>query len=120
LTDSGAWCRKRSDCSRVCKSASTRERGKTADLDHIKWRGNYSTGHSSNTTTSAQLAKGTRGTHLPAAECFHPDKDFFCDGDDVDGGTSDDGDAAGTLVVEEEATELDDDPGSQADENEIG
>jgi hypothetical protein len=62
-------------------------------------------------------------THLPAAECFHPDKDFFCGGEDVDGGTSEDGDAAGILELEEEATGLgdgDDDPGSQADENEIG
>lgn len=61
----------------------------------------------------------TLGTHLPAAECFQPDNDFFCGGDDVDGGTSDDGDAAGILVVEEEATEFED-PESQADENEIG
>lgn len=60
------------------------------------------------------------GTHLPAAECFHPDNDFFCGGEDVDGGTSDEGDTAGILVVEEEATELEDVPGSQADENEIG
>jgi hypothetical protein len=42
------------------------------------------------------------------------------DGEEVDGGTSDDGEAAGILEVEEEATELEDDPGSQADENEIG
>jgi hypothetical protein len=66
------------------------------------------------------VPNGRRGTHLPAAECFHPDRDFFGDGEDVDGGTSDDGDAAGILEVEEEATELEDDPGSQADENEIG
>jgi hypothetical protein len=91
-----------------------------ADLDHIKWRGNDSASHSSYTITLAQTYTGRRGTHLPAAECFHPDRDFFGDGDDVDGGTSDDGDASGILEVEEEATELEDDPGSQADENEIG
>ena len=59
-------------------------------------------------------------THLPAAECFHPDSDFFCGGDAVEGGTSDEGEAAGNLTAEVEASELDDDPGSQADENEIG
>jgi hypothetical protein len=96
-------------------------RGATvADLDHIERRGNYSTSHSSYTIISAQTCTGRGGTHLPAAECFHPDRDFFGDGEDVDGGTSDDGDAAGILEVEEEATELEDDPGSQADENEIG
>ena len=96
-------------------------RGATvADLDHIKWRGNYSTGHSTYTIISAQTLSSRGGTHLPAAECFHPDRDFFGDGEEVDGGTSDDGDAAGILEVEEEATELEDDPGSQADENEIG
>ena len=96
-------------------------RGDTAaDLDYVKWRGNYGSSHSSYTITLAQTYTGRRGTHLPAAECFHPDKDFFGDGEDVDGGTSDDGDAAGIREVEEEATELEDDPGSQADENEIG
>jgi hypothetical protein len=91
-----------------------------AHLDHIKWRGDYSTSHSSNTFTSAQTCASRGGTHLPAAECFHPDRDFLGDGEEVDGGTSDDGEAAGILEVEEEATELEDDPGSQADENEIG
>jgi hypothetical protein len=65
-----------------------------------------------------------RVTHLPAAECFHPDNDFFCGGDDVDGGTSEAGDAAGILEDVEGAGDVDveafEEPGSQADEKEIG
>jgi hypothetical protein len=66
------------------------------------------------------------GTNLPAAECFQPDKAFFCGGAAVEGGTSDEGEGAGMREDEASGLELaeeadaDADPGSQAEENEIG
>lgn len=66
------------------------------------------------------------GTNLPAAECFQPDRAFFCGGAAVEGGTSDEGEGAGTREEEASGLEIaeevdaDADPGSQAEENEIG
>ena len=64
-------------------------------------------------------------TYLPAAECFHPDRGFFCGGLAVEGGTSDTGDAAGirdedASAVDMTEVEVEVEPGNQADVNEIG